>query len=330
MNSTGLHIEDVDKGSQRPETSHEDKIVSHYLEARSEVYRDLVKVQDDVSGFVSLHGLGPVRWPFEQTWKNTRATAYFERQRRTADDPKQHDRRAFFFIMCGIGNEINGATGGALKLHISIARVLDLCMAPGGYTASTLKHSPHAVVCALTLPVYLGGHHVIHKRDPRVKVTFSDITMLYKEFGLTELPPNHPDLSKFSDKRLWHGKSFDLVICDGQVLRTHMRDIADYRRKVEAVRLTVSQLILAMQRIESGGTLIMLLHDVSAYETIKLLSVFDKIAEIQVFKPVSSHTNRGTFYLIAKNVQPRHPEAMLNGILDWKLSRGHDSLYVHE
>lgn len=72
-----------------------------------------------------------------------------------------------------------------------------------------------------------------------------------------------------------------------------------------------------MQRIESGGTLIMLLHDVGSYETIEILSVFDKIAAIQLFKPVSSHKKKSTFYLIAKRVQPGLPEAVA-AVNEWK------------
>lgn len=49
MDSISPTVEDVERRVQRPEPSLEDKIVSSYLEDRSEVYRDLVKVQDDVS-----------------------------------------------------------------------------------------------------------------------------------------------------------------------------------------------------------------------------------------------------------------------------------------
>ena len=219
--------------------------------------------------------------------------------------------------MCKIGDEIDAASGGALSLPHSHPRVLDLCMAPGGFTASSLKHSPHAVVCAVTLPQDLGGLKIIHRRDMRVTMKFADITMLHTEFGVTEIPTGPCQLSQFSDQRLWHGELFDLIFCDGQVLQSHEPYIADYRRPVEAIRLTVGQLILAMQRIKSGGTLIMLLHDVGAYESIKILSVIDKIAKIQLFKPVSAHRKDGTFYVIAKDLQPGHPEAVaaVNG---WK------------
>lgn len=302
MNSISSHDEDADKGFPRLDPSPEDRFVSLYLEDRSDVYRDLIKVQDDA-------------------WNNPQATAYFGRQRRTADDPTARQQRVFDNMMCNIGDEMEEKSGGALSLPRSNARVLDLCMAPGNYTASTLRYSPYAVVRALTLPLHLGGHPVASRysrqRHPSVRVWYGDITMLHIEFGVTEVPQDHPDFSNFSDKRLWHGKRFDLVFCDGQALRTHEPHIADYRRKVEAARLAVSQLILAMQRIESGGTLIMLLHNVQSYKTIKILSIFDKVAEIRLFKPVSGHKKRGSFYLIAKNVQPGHPEAVaaVNG---WK------------
>ena len=219
-------------------------------------------------------------------------------------------------MMLSIGDEMNAANGGALSLPPSNARVLDLCMAPGGYAASVLKYSPHVSVRGFTLPLNLGGHQVIYQ-DPRLKVDFGDITMLHKEFGVAEVPDDHCDKPNFSDIRLWDGESFDLVFGDGQALRTHKPHIADYRREVEAVRLTVSQLILAMQRIASGGTFIMLLHKVAAYDTIKLLNVFDHIANVELFKPKSIHSRRGSFYLIAKNVQPGHPEAVA-AVNEWK------------
>lgn len=251
-------------------------------------------------------------------WKNPQATAHFRRLRYKADKANRKEREVFFDIMRKIGDEMDAASRGALSLPRSNARVLDLCMAPGGYTAAVLKHSPHAAVCAYTLPQDLGGHPIIHCRDSRVGVMFGDITLLHTEFGVEEVPREHSECAEFSDKRPWFGKRFDLVFCDGQALRTHKPHIADYQQKeVEAARLTVSQLILAMQRIESGGTLIMLLHNCATYKTIKILRVFDDIAQLQVFKPTSCHTRRGSFYLIAKNVQPGHPEAVA-AVDEWK------------
>lgn len=220
-----------------------------------------------------------------------------------------------------IGDEVQAATG-ALSLSGPKPEVFDICMAPGGYSASALKYSPGAHVSGITLPRFLGGHSVLipyGRKDPRVDVRFADITMLATEYGVEAVPEDHPDKWSFSCERPWATKAFDLVICDGQVLRTHAPYIAGYREQREAGRLTCSQLILAMQRIKPGGTFIMLLHRVETWRTIKLLSTFDKISEIELFKPITCHRTRGSFYLIAKNVRPDQPEALV-AIDEWKES----------
>ena len=158
-------------------------------------------------------------------------------------------------------------------------------MAPGGYSASALKYSPHACVSGITLPASLGGHQLLipcGRNDPRVRVMFADITMLAAEYGMTDIPDHHPDNLNFSPKRPWATKSFDLVFCDGQVLRTHAPHMLNYRQLREAERLACSQLILAMQRIKPGGTLIMLLHKVEMWQTMKLLRLFDEISQLEL------------------------------------------------
>ena len=222
-----------------------------------------------------------------------------------------------------IGDEIQ-ATTHALSLSEPDAQVLDICMAPGGYSASALKYSPHARVSGLTLPSTKGGHEMrlpYGRKDARVSVRFVDITMLATEIGLTalDIPEDHPDRASFSFERMLAEKLYDLVFCDGQVLRTHAVHTATYRERCEAGRLMCSQLLFAMQRIKPGGTLIMLLHKVELWKTMKLLNTFDKIAQIELFKPVTGHRTRSSFYLIAKDVRPGEAVA-LAAIDEWKTS----------
>lgn len=206
-------------------------------------------------------------------------------------------------MMREIGDEMQAATGAFHQNSGSEdgAAIIDLCMAPGGYTTSALKYNPTAKATDITLPPDNGGHEVL-LNSSRSTVFYLDITMFAKEFGVGEVPSTHPEHDSFSLERPFINQEFDLVICDGQVLRTHER--AEYREPTEATRLTCSQLILTLQCIRYGGTIIILLHKIEALNTLELLYLFSQFSGIEVFKPLKKHAMRKTFYLIAKNFQP--------------------------
>lgn len=209
--------------------------------------------------------------------------------------------------MQGIGDELQASTNALTAISGGgEVNILDLCMAPGGYTASALKYNPTATACGVTLPPAKGGHELLLKSS-RSSVKFLDITMLASEFGVDEVPLTHPEHASFLSERPYLGQTFHLVFCDGQVLRTHQR--AEHREQHEALRLTVSQLILALQRIHPGGTLVMLLHKIEAWDTTELLYRFSRFSSIQLFKPERKHAIRSSFYLVAKNVRPDNDAA---------------------
>lgn len=218
-----------------------------------------------------------------------------------------------------IGDELQAATE-ALSLPIARAKILDICMASGGYSASVIKYSPDAHISAITLPKHLGGFPVMvdhGPKDPRINVKFADVTMLAAEYGITDVPKGNPDFGKLVSWRPFAVETFDLVLCDGQVLRTQTPHVEEHREAGRATRLTCGQLILGMQRIKPGGTFNLLLHRPEMSNTVKLLSLFDKISEIRLLKLTVAHRTRSSFYLVAKNVQSQRPEALL-AIAYWK------------
>jgi 23S rRNA U2552 (ribose-2'-O)-methylase RlmE/FtsJ len=240
-------------------------------------------------------------------------------------------------MMCQIGDELhtNTSTLSFASTFSQQPSVLDLCMAPGGFTASVLKRNHNVKVCGISLPASRGGHKILLKdwrKDPRIKVYFQDITMLAAEMGVTEIPTAHPDAINFSLTRPFHGQRFDLVFCDGQVLRKHVRE--EYREKREAWRLLTSQLVLALQRVKNGGRIVVLLHKVDAWETVVLLHMLSKFSSLRLFKPVKKHATRSSFYAVADNVEPRSKGA-LQAVVRWKKSWhtatfGSDSEYEEE
>ena len=215
---------------------------------------------------------------------------------------------------------LSGAFDVEVLEHANI-NALNLCMAPGAYTFAMLKQYPDASICGITLPVRSGGHKMIipyGPKDPRVDVKFLDITMLVREFSTRSfsIPADHPDAVNFIKSSPFNGQKFELVLCDGQALRTHER--AKYRETMrEACRLLAAQLIFGMARIKQGGTFVILLHKAEAWDTMCLLKSFCSFAKVTLFKPESAHRQRSTFYLVAKDVQSTSTEArtFING---WK------------
>jgi 23S rRNA U2552 (ribose-2'-O)-methylase RlmE/FtsJ len=215
-------------------------------------------------------------------------------------------------MMRRVGQQLEAETG-AIRMAKENPQVLDTCAAPGGFVTIALDQNPSATVCALSLPKDLGGHPFLVAHSPQVRVRFMDITQLGFEYGLTKDEMQ----SDMSFERPYQGTEFDLVFCDGQVLRTNAEHREESLEMYAASRLTSSQLILAMNRIKQGGTLIMLLHKVEAWDTIKLLATISDFSDIQLFKPSKIHAARSSFYLIAKNVQPTSPAA-LAAVEKWK------------
>ncbi|GBF62891.1 hypothetical protein TMEN_5482 [Trichophyton mentagrophytes] len=247
---------DKEKGSE---------ILDSYLQEGSSVFRALRAIQNRV-------------------WQSPAADEHFLKQRESADSATPALKRRFFGMMRRIGDQLQATKhiiprpGEASKLN-----VLDICMAPGGYSATVLKHNGFARIYGLSLPEEEGGYQILlqnWRKDPRVQILQTDITMLSTELGCPDLlPPDNPAASQFSDCKPFDGLEADLVFCDGQ-------------------------LILALQRIKKGGTMVMLLHRVNSPRNVVLLHNFSQFAEIDLFKPTPSHAARSSFYLVVKNVDP--------------------------
>jgi 23S rRNA U2552 (ribose-2'-O)-methylase RlmE/FtsJ len=218
-------------------------------------------------------------------------------------------------MTCQIGDELDRATS-VITAAIGeepAPRVLDMGMAPGGFTSAVLKTHPSATVRGITLPPETGGLKVIlpnWRSDERVHIEFLDVTMLADEMGTptTSIAVTHVDLANFSSHRPFLGEEFDLVFCGAAVQRMQPR--AAYRDSRERLRLTTSQLVLALQRVREGGSLVVLLHKPEAWDTIELINTFTRFSNVCLFKPRRKHAVRSSFYLVATNVRSRNADAV--------------------
>ncbi|KAK9425811.1 hypothetical protein SUNI508_12871 [Seiridium unicorne] len=255
-----------------------------------------------------------------QGWANMEADLHFMMLREKSDNVDPYTQEVFYNQMCQIGNDMNKEHNLSLELELTDEhpKFLDLCMAPGGFSGTILDNTRNSSVCGISLPFGKGGHPLcIRGWETRkeISVHWLDITMLAAEIGVTDIPHDHPDFSEFLTLRPFENQEFGLVFCDGNVLRVHVR--ADYREKRERIRLLTSQLVLAFQRIKEGGTLVCRLHKIEGIETVTMLRLFSKFSSVSVFKPLRIHGARSSFYMIAKDLHPRHPEAV-KAVDDWK------------
>lgn len=68
------------------------------------------------------------------------------------------------------------------------------------------------------------------------------------------------------------------------------------------MRLTTSQLILAMTRVANGGTIVILQHKLDSWTPARIIYAFSKFSNVEIFKPEKKHSTRSSFYMVAKNV----------------------------
>jgi 23S rRNA U2552 (ribose-2'-O)-methylase RlmE/FtsJ len=225
--------------------------------------------------------------------------------------------KQFYKMMKTIAYDMHQATG---VFHIKNPcqdgrSILDMCMAPGGFLAIALSYNPQARALAFSLPKINGGHVVLLPKRPNVTLKFLDVTMLAEDMGTSSIPYEHPDARNFLSSQFSPREYFDLILCDGQVLRNHGR--ADYRERTEASRLCLTQLTLALNHLKPGGTMIVLLHKVEALHTVQLLNTFDRFASVQLFKHTKFHAKRSSFYMLATNIRADSEDAK-TAIERWK------------
>ncbi|KAB5549507.1 hypothetical protein GE09DRAFT_176241 [Coniochaeta sp. 2T2.1] len=196
-------------------------------------------------------------------------------------------------------------------------------MAPGGFSAIAIETTPTARLRALTLSPDQGGHVVMlcpkdYSND--VVVALADVTLLAVEMGVSkdEIPDHHPDAGKFRHEPIFSDIShFNLIFCGGAVTRPHREQQATYRHRVEGLRLTVSQLVVAMSRVRHGGALVVLLHRPETWNTCQVMYVLSQFSRVRSFKPGYAHATRSSFYLIAEDVESESHTAK-EAVQRWK------------
>lgn len=294
------------------------KIVEYLLRDVAE-YRELDAVRKEVSS-QSLHSV--------MNCGDTDSLAILQQKTNpdddgflNADNPSDHMAQYFYQLTRSTAWEMHIPTDAFTIKHgggTEPPRILDMCMAPGGFLELALEMTRGASALAFTLPVSQGGHGILLPRNANAEIRLLDVTLLAVDMGVSDIdiiPHDHPDACNFLPRQLQPNRLFDLALCDGQVLRTQNR--AAYRENREAHRLITTQLALSLQHLRPGSTMVVLLHKLEDWNTIQLIRLFETFSLVRLFKPTTAHAKKSLFYMVATDVQSQCPEAV-QAIENWK------------
>lgn len=201
-----------------------------------------------------------------------------------------------------IADEMQRSTDALVTLKIS-PDILDICMTPGEILGKILEFNTTAEAMAFSLPATDGGYKVLLPRSPSVTTKFLDVTKLATDMDFAD---EDLETGQLLPRQLDEDQRFDLIVCDGQILRTHVQSESH-----SATKITTTQLVMARQRVKTGGTMIVLLHKVENVHNIALFHTFSRFAIIRLFKPTKRDAKRSSFYMVATNIKSDHPVAVL-------------------
>ncbi|KAG8707983.1 hypothetical protein FRC09_001514 [Ceratobasidium sp. 395] len=162
-----------------------------------------------------------------------------------------------------------------------------------------MQTCPNATGIGISLPYEQGGHGLAISSEllSRIQVHISDLA----QFDLAPvIPKPNSTLASALATIPFRPHTFDLVVCDGHHLRLNP-DNAD--RPWNWNRLLVSQLLLGLRAVSSGGTLFLKLSHPEKPMGARILLALCRIAHpVRTIKP-TMHATRGTLYVIAQHIR---------------------------
>ncbi|KAI0793578.1 hypothetical protein C8Q74DRAFT_1215152 [Fomes fomentarius] len=280
--------------------------------------------QDDTGSLEDRGGLGPrvilsIR-PIPELeellalrtkgWDAEHLDTHFKDLRQTSDNADERLERLWYNKMQDIAQELDEAASFVPRTHRF--KFLDVGCAPGGFSFYVLRKNSWACGTGITLPESAGGHAFLLDRRYRRKYKLIEQDIL--QYNLTPNAP-HTSPQRLPDNLL---KRFPLVMLDGHALRTYRHGINMTPDELKAAhgvyrdRLLVSQLIIALEAVSPGGTILIRLSHIECFPAAQLIYMLDALADsIVVHKPRVMHAMRGTFYVIAKGVNGESARAAL-------------------
>ncbi|KAG8924557.1 hypothetical protein FRC00_005005, partial [Tulasnella sp. 408] len=196
--------------------------------------------------------LAELRELCREGWEDPHLDAHFQNRKRISAQPSTVETaiswlKTYCKSMHDMNRQMKFIPDGPLNF-------LDLGCAPGGYSKCILETNPMAVGTGVCLPVHDGGHLFMLPKYMRTRYTvhYADMTKYNlrkgEGKGYVYPPPFQP-------------ASFELVVADGHPL--HSREFNAWVPHV----LLVTQLIIAINAVKEGGTILIKLSKPASFNT---------------------------------------------------------------
>jgi len=227
--------------------------------------------------------------------KSERVNEYYENQRRYKWplDTRPLNPMSYINTYSSALQNMNQAA----QHFLQTKRFLDLGCSPGGYSTYILRTNPQATGIGISLPLEFGAPDLYIPSEllPRIDVHINDL-MNY------DLAPSIPSPASPVQPILplpFKLASFDLIICDSRWVRHPDNE----RRPWNWTRLIISQLLISLRAVSSGGTIFLRLSCVERTLTGRILLAMCRIANIvRCVKSDTFQATRSYFYVLAQRV----------------------------
>ncbi|KAL2106801.1 hypothetical protein VUR80DRAFT_6203 [Thermomyces stellatus] len=161
-------------------------MIIQYLSERVPIFRELTELQ-------------------ERGWENPEGDKFFKGQGNRGENSSEKTELFFYGLMEGTGRELHDKAGAFRVPGTSRPGIRDMCMATGDSSDTKSRDRCPG----------------IHSAAVRWRTGY--VTMLVADMGVSSIPHEHEEAGNFLRAAFDGKRESDIVLCDGQGLRTQSR-----------------------------------------------------------------------------------------------------------
>ncbi|KAI9063800.1 hypothetical protein FKP32DRAFT_1676085 [Trametes sanguinea] len=269
-------------------------------------------------------------------WQEEELNEHFSAQRRDADRRSASSGQSHYWVKT-MRNVLQELDRVRMFVPYSSQRqpfeFLDVGCAPGGFSTYVLSKNVRSTGVGISLPEHMSGHSLAIDAKLRQRYEYVEQDLLRYDLSPVSVERMPDEAGSWGEPfpEEYRGR-FPLVLLDGHALRTYPTN-ADTPVKTKLAHasyrdaLLIGQLIIAFMSSRTGkkSTVVVKLSHAECFPTAHLIYLLDTVSSsLFLYKPKRTHSNRGTFYAIAKGVGAGARRAILEQYLEGLQALWHD------